>query len=161
YVDDGAGANPHDGCDTPYLNSVAGKIALIDRGNCTFKLKAVSAEAAGAIGVILANNTAGAPAPSLGNGAPAGPVGIPVLLVTFDDGTALMAPPQPGPPTAQMQRVLGLEFDGDVDSTIIAHEWGHSLHHRLSDCGTHTCQALSEGWADFDAAHMALREGDD
>ena len=37
---------------------MTGKIALIDRGTCTFVIKVDSAQAAGAIGVIIANNAA-------------------------------------------------------------------------------------------------------
>ena len=43
---------------------------------------------------------------------------------------------------------------------IVAHEWGHYFHHRLSDCGSGQCGAMSEGWGDFLALHTALREGD-
>jgi MYXO-CTERM domain-containing protein len=160
-ADDAAGASPTDGCEAPFAHDVTGKIVLIDRGNCTFKLKAVNAEAGGAIGVIIANNTPGARAPTLGNGDPPVPVTIPTLSVSFEEGGALKAALQTGPLTAGMHRIAGIERDGDIDNTIIAHEWGHYLHHRLSACGTHTCGALSEGWADFNAAHMVIREGDD
>ncbi|HEX8651270.1 MAG TPA: M4 family metallopeptidase [Pyrinomonadaceae bacterium] len=45
-----------DGC-TAFTNAaaVAGKIALVDRGTCGFKLKAYNAQQAGAIGVIIGN----------------------------------------------------------------------------------------------------------
>ncbi|HEU5057668.1 MAG TPA: M36 family metallopeptidase [Kofleriaceae bacterium] len=52
------------------------------------------------------------------------------------------------------------ERDASLDSAIVAHEWGHYLHHRLQSCGTAMCAALSEGWADFVALHMLMRQGD-
>ena len=46
----------NDGCETPFANSVSGKIALIDRGFCNFTQKVKNAQNAGAIAVIIANN---------------------------------------------------------------------------------------------------------
>ncbi len=45
--------------------AVKGKVALIDRGSCTFVSKAKVAQDAGAIGVVIANNVAGAGAPGM------------------------------------------------------------------------------------------------
>src|SRR5207247_10937237 len=42
-----------------YWALMAGKIALIDRGNCAFNVKVQNAQAAGAIGAIVANNVPG------------------------------------------------------------------------------------------------------
>ena len=49
-----------DGC-TAITNAaaLAGKIALIDRGTCTFAVKAKNAQVAGAAAVVIANNVAG------------------------------------------------------------------------------------------------------
>ncbi|NHX34500.1 serine protease, partial [Escherichia coli] len=46
-----------DAC-SPLTNAaqVAGNIALIDRGDCTFVTKVANAQVAGAVGVIIANN---------------------------------------------------------------------------------------------------------
>src|SRR4030095_14658926 len=49
----GAGTTP-DGCEA-ITSPVSGKIAFIDRGLCPFELKTQNAQAAGAIGVIIAN----------------------------------------------------------------------------------------------------------
>jgi len=65
-----------------------------------------------------------------------------------------------GPVTAHMFRLVGIERDGAIDNTIVSHEWGHYLHHRLADCGTHECAAMSEGWGDFVALHTIARDGD-
>lgn len=87
-VDDGF-APTGEGCESPFVNAaaVAGRIALIDRGTCAFTQKALNAQNAGAIGVIIANNTSG----------PAAPAGIdpsitiPVLGISQADGNLLKA----------------------------------------------------------------------
>ncbi len=69
--------------------AVYGRIALIDRGICTFAVKAVNAQAAGATGVIFADNVAGSP--------PAGMAGtdasitIPSVRITLADANTLKA----------------------------------------------------------------------
>jgi hypothetical protein len=51
---DGAG-NIRDACD-PFTSDVLGKIAVVDRGNCTFETKALNAQQAGAAAILIANN---------------------------------------------------------------------------------------------------------
>ena len=65
---------------------VNGKIAVIDRGNCAFNTKVANAAAAGAIGVIFINNSAGGPPPI--TGADAAPA-IPSLVISQADGALL------------------------------------------------------------------------
>jgi hypothetical protein len=84
---DGTGA----GCatfDAATAAAVAGKVAIIDRGGCNFTVKAKNAQVAGAVGVIIAYNVAGAP-PGLG-GTDA-TVTIPVVSVSQNDGVTLKA----------------------------------------------------------------------
>jgi hypothetical protein len=84
----GGGTNT-DGCETPFTNAsaVAGKIALIDRGVCTFATKTRNAQAAGAIGVIVANNAATGLPPMGDDGGT--PPTIPSVGVTQALGTTL------------------------------------------------------------------------
>ena len=72
-------------------SAVAGKIALVDRGACTFELKASHAQNAGAIAVVVANNVSGSP---VGMGADTtftGTITIPTVMVSQDDGSKLRA----------------------------------------------------------------------
>lgn len=62
---------------------MTGKVAIIDRGTCSFATKAKNAQNAGAIGVVIANNVAGT-APALGGTDPS--VVIPTVSVSKDDG---------------------------------------------------------------------------
>jgi subtilisin family serine protease len=53
-------ANPARGC-TPFSNAseMAGKIALVDRGDCYFTVKVKNAQLAGAVAALVANNESG------------------------------------------------------------------------------------------------------
>ena len=84
-ANDGVGT-PSDGCEA-ITNDLTGKIALIDRGSCNFTTKAINAQDAGAIGVIIANNVSGATPPGLGGSDLA--VIVPTVSVTLDDGSLL------------------------------------------------------------------------
>jgi subtilisin family serine protease len=79
------GANPDD----PYFNgnSPAGKVALIDRGSCAVSLKIDRAKKAGAIAVIIANNTGGDP-PSFSFGGGDLPL-PPTVIITQSDGSRI------------------------------------------------------------------------
>lgn len=88
------GPSATDGC-TPYDNAadVAGKISLVDRGSCTFVQKALMAQAAGATGLVIADNRKEASCvnvpPAMSGSNPL--VLIPVMSVTQDDGAELRA----------------------------------------------------------------------
>ncbi len=88
----GTPATADDGCVTPLPSSLAGKIALIRRGTCGFYNKAINAQRAGAIGVVLYNNVAGALSPTVAP-TPVGaePVTIPVAAITAADGAAIFS----------------------------------------------------------------------
>jgi Zn-dependent M28 family amino/carboxypeptidase len=60
HVVDAGGALPGAGCEAAdFAGFTPGTIALIQRGSCTFKIKATNAQAAGASGVVIYNNAAG------------------------------------------------------------------------------------------------------
>src|SRR5512139_3794802 len=68
------------GCEAAdFAGFPAGNIALIRRGACTFALKATNAHSAGAVGVVIYNNIAGALNGTLGNDFT---LNIPVTAVT-------------------------------------------------------------------------------
>ena len=86
-VNDGTGTTT-DGCEA-IINSVAGKIALIDRGTCAFTVKVKNAQNAGALAVIIADNVAGCPPTGLaGTDAT---ITIPSVRITQADGATLKA----------------------------------------------------------------------
>jgi MYXO-CTERM domain-containing protein len=86
---------------------------------------------------------------------------IPGQGLSKADGALLKAALLNGPVIGHMVGNTSVERDGTLDNLIVAHEWGHFLHMRLVDCGSVQCGGQSEGWGDFNALMMALREGDD
>jgi hypothetical protein len=93
-VNDGS-ASPTQGCNA-LVGFPAGAIALVDRGTCEFGLKALNAQNAGAVGVIVVNNVAGDPT-TMGAGAVGDQVTIPAVMVSLADGTTIKSGiPAPG-----------------------------------------------------------------
>ncbi|HEY0976441.1 MAG TPA: PA domain-containing protein [Flavobacteriales bacterium] len=78
------------GCDALTNGAaISGNIALIYRGTCEFGAKALNAQNAGAIAVILVNNVPGAPIPP-GEGTTGGnQVYIPVVMITMEAAATL------------------------------------------------------------------------
>jgi len=69
--------------------AVKGKIALVDRGTCTFVIKAANVQAAGALGMIVVDNVAGSPPAGLGGADPT--ITIPAVRISLADGNTLKA----------------------------------------------------------------------
>ena len=89
FVDDGTAPNT-DGCTDPTnAAAIVGKIALIDRGTCQFSDKALRAQTAGAIAVVIFNNAAGAGAVGMGLGDFGATVTIPVVMLSLEDGQTI------------------------------------------------------------------------
>ena len=86
----GTSATANAGCVAPLSTALAGKVALIRRGTCGFYNKAINAQRAGAIGVVLYNSAAGAFSPTVAP-VPAGaePVTIPVAGISLAAGTSI------------------------------------------------------------------------
>jgi hypothetical protein len=90
-LDEGSDPDPNDGCE-PVINSgdLAGKIVVIRRGVCEFGFKALVAQNAGAIAVVVINNVEGPPI-LMGGGDFGDQVTIPVLMVSDVTGAAIVA----------------------------------------------------------------------
>ena len=104
--------NPTQGCD-PLVNAadLVGKIAFADRGSCNFSLKALNAQNAGAIALIIANNIPGAGTFNMGAGNFATDVTIPVVMINYEDGQILKEKMSEG--TLNMS-IGALEFENDL-----------------------------------------------
>lgn len=148
-VDDGvAGGTVTDGCEVPFVNAaaVANNIAVIDRGGgCTFLAKVKNAQAAGAVGVLIADNAPGAPVTMTG----ADPsVTIPSVRVSQADGALIEAKLTGG--TAVQLSMAVPAVDCAVDNAFIIHEFAHVMNKRLvRELASSQASALHEGWADF------------
>jgi minor extracellular serine protease Vpr len=67
----------------------SGKLAIINRGVCTFSTKVRNAIAAGAVGVLVINNVAGDPIAMAKDGG--GGDNLPAVMISLNDGAALRA----------------------------------------------------------------------
>lgn len=76
-----------DGCG-PLVGFAAGRIAMVDRGSCTFRVKVENALAAGAVGVVVVNNQ-GDELITMGGDGPRFP--IPAVLIGQSTGDDLKA----------------------------------------------------------------------
>jgi Zn-dependent M28 family amino/carboxypeptidase len=125
----GAPIVPDPGGPDDFVNAglQAGEIALIQRGGCSFALKATNAQAAGAGAVIIFNqgNTpdrepliVGTLAPFVAN--------IPVIGASFADGVALAAPGSTAhihldaPQNITLRNVLAESTSGDPNNVVMA-----------------------------------------
>ena len=86
YATDAAGS--HLGCNALPAGSLTGKIALVDRGTCTFVVKAKNVQDAGATGMVVADNDPTLPAGTGMSGSDP-TVTIPAVRVTKADGDTL------------------------------------------------------------------------
>ena len=158
YYNDAAGGT-HEACTGAPTSSITGKIALINRGTCNFTVKALAAQAAGAVGIIMVNNVAGAPI--IMGGGPDNTITIPAVMVTDVTGALIAAQLATG-----VNATLngGVKLDGDIDNGIVAHEYGHGISNRLtggpanSSCLQNAEQG-GEGWSDYMALMMTTNWG--
>jgi hypothetical protein len=87
-VNDGVGPDTADACE-PIVGSLAGKIALLNRGTCTFVVKTKNAQNAGAIAVVVADNAPGSPPGGLAGVDPT--ITIPTVRISRADSDTLKA----------------------------------------------------------------------
>lgn len=156
-----------DGCSTlTNAAQLAGKIAVIDRGNCNFVDKTLNAQAAGAVGVIIMNNVSGSTPPSM-SGTPAIPVTIPTVSVTQSTGNAIKTQLNNAVPVTVnlITCPQAVQRDASFDNGIIVHEYAHGLSNRLtggpanSSCLVNAEQG-GEGWSDWLALITTIEPGD-
>ncbi|MDX2011355.1 MAG: M36 family metallopeptidase [Myxococcaceae bacterium] len=167
-VDDGdpSGMNGsiHDACQANFTTPVAGKVALIDRGNCTFVQKVQLAQMNGAVGVIIADIQTSSRPPDL-VGTPMPNTTIPAMSVTRAGGMTLRgAIAGSTPPMVTLTRSATTDRDGTLDNAIVAHEWGHYISNRLIGDGnglsSQQSVGMGEGWSDFHALLMMVKADD-
>ncbi|KAB2848536.1 MAG: hypothetical protein F9K44_10575 [Hyphomicrobiaceae bacterium] len=160
-VNDGVGTTT-DGCEAFTLT--AGRIAVADRGNCSFAVKVKNAQNAGASAAVIVNNT---PDPPFTMGGSDPTITIPSGMIWLVDGALLKSQlPSPGVnATAKDGGGAGADRDGDLDAGLIAHEYGHGVSNRLTGgpsnvgCLGNNEQA-GEGWSDWMTLFLHSRPED-
>lgn len=157
---DSGGASVNDGCEA-LSNTVSGLVVVVDRGNCTFAVKARNIQAANGIGMLVVNNVAGLPQSMAADATVTTPITIGSMMLSQADGTAFKTALAMGPASATLSRLAQTPRDGSVDNTVVAHEWGHYLSNRLvNGLGTDQARAMGEGWGDVVALLMTLEASD-
>ena len=160
------GSEPMDACNTIINSSeIFGKIALVKRGSCTFAIKTQNCQDAGALAVIVINNTIGAPI-TMG-GTPSGPINIPAIMIYQGDGNSIINSLNNSitvngsiSDAAPMSST-----DSDLDNLVIAHEYGHGISNRLTGGPDNTnClnnrDQMGEGWSDWFGLILTIEPGD-
>ncbi len=167
------------------VSSMTGNIALVDRGTCEFGTKALNAQQAGAIGVIICNvagvnGGTGEELLNMGAGAVGGQVTIPVRAFRLSDCNRIKASINAG-----IDVDISLVFtafdepsfiDGSYDNGVMAHEYGHGISNRLIGGPNNTgClptfdddqdgeadrgEQMGEGYSDFIALIASIKAGD-
>ena len=102
-------------CAPPLATNLTNKIAVLYRASCEFGAKALAAQNAGAMAVIIINNIAGPPVP-MGGGASGLSVTIPVIMISDVDGALLRNDIIAGNVTGFIGSKVGL-FADDLGST--------------------------------------------
>ncbi len=174
FVDDGTSEGTL-GCDPPINgDELTGNIAMIDRGSCEFGLKALQAEEAGAIGVIVCNVVGvnggdGTEVITMGAGAVGAQVTIPAVMINVPNCNLLRASLTSGIPvnaTLQTPQITGpSQLNGSFDNGIVAHEFGHGVSNRLTGGPSQAgClsndEQMGEGWSDFFSLVSSVEPGD-
>jgi hypothetical protein len=125
------------GCDpSDFSGFVAGRIALIQRGTCTFSQKIANAQAAGASGVIIFNEGNTPERTGVFSGSLSSVPPIPVAFTSFDAGAALyneyQNATQNGTALPRMSlSVQGFEDPNRLDWNVIANSKGGDPNHVL------------------------------
>ncbi|HEY3386745.1 MAG TPA: M36 family metallopeptidase, partial [Saprospiraceae bacterium] len=145
-------AGTHEACGTiSNGGALAGKIAVIDRGNCDFVTKVKNVQNHGAVAAIVINNVAGAP---IAMGGTDNTIVIPAVMISLEDGNLLKDVMEEEVVNASLDAVATITPDGDFDNGIISHEYGHGISTRLtggpanSNC-LNNQEQMGEGWSDF------------
>lgn len=100
------------GCGALTPGSLAGQIAVVARGTCSFSTKIRDLQQAGAIAALVINNVVGDPIPMAQDGTPDQPT-IPAYMLSQNDGIALITA---NPPMATIGATLGYfqSANGDI-----------------------------------------------
>lgn len=159
---DTAGPSNTDACSAlTNPGQVFGKLALIERGTCTFVIKVGHAQDAGAIGVVISNNVDNSVIAMAGFDSN---LVIPAIFIGQADGATLATETASGV-TANL--VTPPHLDSSFDASIVAHEYGHGVSTRLtggssnSSClSSEQSAGMGEGWSDWFALVMTAMPSD-
>lgn len=147
---------------------VNGKIAVVYRGTCEFSTKALNAQNAGAIGVIIVNNEPGDATIDMGAGVDAASVAIPVIMVSANVGARINAAVNSGQARGVLAQFNGGELDICPDESIrLAAPFGYDAYEWTSgdqtavgevSVGTHFVTVFNEFGCEAVSASFNVNE---
>lgn len=152
YADD-AGNTTHKACVPPFnASQLSGKIALIDRGDCSFTIKVKNAQNAGAEAAIVIDNVPGE-YPIIMGGTD-NTITIPAVMVSFETGEDMKQILATNDTALTVTMSGGVRIDGDLDNGVITHEYTHGISNRLTGGANNvSClqnkEQMGEGWSDY------------
>lgn len=154
-VNDNTAPDINDGCETIInASDIVGKVAIVKRGTCPFINKVQALQDAGAIAVIVINNTASS---IFSMGGSSTTITIPSVMISQADGQLILnqiAIDSTVNGTLNNGGGITNGLDADYDNVVIAHEYGHGISIRLtggasnSDC-LNNDEQMGEGWSDW------------
>lgn len=150
---DNDGLDPEDACE-PIVNAaaLAGKVAVIRRGNCPFVDKVQAAENAGAVAVVIVNNVTGNP---ITMGGSSSTITIPSIMISQAAGEPIITALKNSITVNGTLAGSGSgALDGDFDNGVIVHEYGHGISNRLTGGPSaasclNNAEQMGEGWSDY------------
>ncbi|SEM40286.1 Por secretion system C-terminal sorting domain-containing protein [Chryseobacterium taichungense] len=154
-------------CTALPAGELAGKIGLVERGgpsSCTFTVKVKNAQNAGAVGVIIYNNTANG-STLINMGGTNSTITIPSVLITNAEGEYIKTKLAANT-VVDVDLRADTRYDGSFDNGIVAHEYGHGISNRLTGSGSGCLNSnddneqMGEGWSDFFALMLTNKAGD-
>ncbi len=122
----------------PLSADLTGKIAVLYRGSCEFGTKALNAENAGAIGVIIINIAPGVVGMGPGTDGPS--VSVPVLMISSVTGAAIRA---------QMDAGTDVEIFYGTKNGLFDYDIGFNQEHMLRAPSAVTPQILAQNASEF------------
>ncbi len=146
----------HNACNAA-VNNLTGKIALIQyaqQTGCTFRQRVKNAQNAGAIAVVIIHS--GNTLPTMGGSDNS--VTIPAVIITNSAGATISPLVTNGDPVI-VKLEASVKLDGDLESGIVCHEYGHGISNRLTGGPSNTscldnAEQGGEGWSDYLALMM-------
>lgn len=160
--------DPYDACgNLTNAADLSGKIVVLRRGTCSYNVKVLSAQNAGALAVLVVNDVTGDPIPMGGNGSS---ITIPAIMMYKTDGEALITSLLNGDTINATLKDDGsgndpFQRDGDLDNVIVAHEYGHGISNRLTGGPSQSSclqnqEQMGEGWSDYFGLMITMKSTD-
>ncbi len=157
-----------DGCNSlTNASAIAGNIALIDRGTCTFVTKVRNVQNAGAVAAIIRNHLSDATFTMADDGT-GRDIDIPSVMIGRSDGDTIKGALPGVNATVKLNPNPPASRDSSFDNGVIIHEYGHGVSNRLTGGPNNVAclqgaqsGGMGEGWSDWWALVLTAKSGNE